>query len=151
MARPDLLVLDEPTAGIDPLVQAEVLDLVIEARRDGSSVFLSSHVLSDVQRVADEVVVIRAGKVVASGDVDALRQTARQEFTAWFTGPAPLDELEAAGVREVDVRGSEVRGVIEGAPNALLAVLARHPVEHLILSEPDLEQAFLRFYEDGSA
>lgn len=151
MARPELLVLDEPTAGVDPLVQAEVLDLVAEARSDGRSVFLSSHVLSDVQRVADEVVVIRAGKVVASGDVDALRRSARQEFTAWFTGPAPLDELRAAGVCDIEVRGTEVRGVVEGSPNPLLVVLGRHRVDHLVLPEPDLEQAFLRYYEDGSA
>lgn len=116
MARPELLVLDEPTAGVDPLVQ--ILDLVAEARDDGRSVFLSSHVLSDVQRVADQVVVIRAGKVVASGDVDAMRLTARQEFAACFTGTPPLDELRNAGVRDIEMRGSEVRGVLEGSPNA---------------------------------
>jgi len=150
MARPELLVLDEPTAGIDPLVQAEVLELVDDARADGATVFLSSHVLSDVQRVADEVVVIRAGSVVARGDVDDLRRAARQEFTVWFVGPAPEAELrEVADVHDVEVRGVEASGVVEGDPNALLAVLARHAVSHLILPEPDLERAFLRFYEDA--
>ncbi|MGD9705559.1 MAG: ABC transporter ATP-binding protein [Acidimicrobiia bacterium] len=151
MARPELLVLDEPTGGVDPLVQAEFLELVNEVRDDGRTVFLSSHVLSEVQQIADEAIVIRAGKSVASGHIEALRQTARQPFTVWFTGPPPEAELRAAaGIAQIEVRGSEVRGVIEGSPNELLAVLARHPVEHLLLPEPDLEHAFLRYYESGT-
>jgi ABC-2 type transport system ATP-binding protein len=147
MARPELLVLDEPTAGVDPLVQAEVLDLIDEARDEGRTVFLSSHALSDVQRVADDVIVIRAGALVASGGVDDLRRAARQEFAVWFAGPAPGDELRRTpGVGDVEVHGNEARGVVEGAPGPLLAVLARHDVSHLVLPEPDLEQAFLRFY-----
>ena len=149
MARPDLLVLDEPTSGVDPLVQAEFLELVTEARNDGRTVFLSSHVLSEVQRVADHVVFVRAGRAVASGDLDQLRRTSRQSFTAWFTGRPPVAQLRgAAGVEDLEIRGAEVSGVIEGPPNELLAVLAAHPVDHLLLPEPDLDQAFLRFYED---
>ncbi|HEY5873845.1 MAG TPA: ABC transporter ATP-binding protein [Ilumatobacteraceae bacterium] len=150
MARPELLVLDEPTAGVDPLVQATFLELVGEARDDGRTVFLSSHVLSEVQQIADAAIVIRAGKVVATGRIDDLRQAARQPFTAWFAGPPPEAALRSAtGVAELDVRGNEVSGVIEGPPNGLLAVLARHPVDHLLMPEPDLEQAFLRYYEGG--
>lgn len=151
MARPALLVLDEPTAGVDPFVQAEVHRLVEEARDEGRTVFLSSHVLSEVQRMADEVIVLRRGRVVATGDVDELRQGARQEFTAWFAGPPPVDELRRApGVQRVEARGREVTGLVEGPPNALLVVLARHPVEHLLFPEADLEQAFLHYYEEGA-
>jgi ABC-2 type transport system ATP-binding protein len=151
MARPELLILDEPTAGVDPLVQAEVLDLTSDARDEGRTVFLSSHVLSDVQRVADDVIVIRAGRVVATGDVDELRRAARQEFAVWFAGPAPAEELRRApGVRDVEIRGTEARGVVEGDPGPLLALLARHRLTHVVLPEPDLEQAFLRFYEDAT-
>ena len=148
MARPELLVLDEPTAGVDPLVQATFLELVGEARDDGSTVFLSSHVLSEVQQIADEAIVIRSGKVVATGRIEELRKTARQPFTAWFAGSPPEAELRTAlGLAHLDVRGNEVSGVIEGPPNGLLAVLARHPVDHLLMPESDLEQAFLRYYE----
>ena len=151
MARPDLLVLDEPTAGVDPLVQAEILDLVVDARADGQTVFLSSHVLSDVQRVADEAVVIRAGQVVASGAIGALRRTADQQFAVWFAGPAPEAELRAVpGIRDLDVRGEEARGVITGELGAFLDLLARHTVTHLVMPEPDLESAFFRYYERGA-
>ena len=152
MARPELLVLDEPTAGVDPLVQAEFLALVDEARADGRTVFLSSHVLSEVQRLADEVVVIRSGRVVASGDLDDLRQQAHQPFTVWFADAVPIDELRALpSVSELQVlHGTEAQGVIEGRPNELLALLARHDVAHVLLPEPDLERAFLDYYEDGT-
>ena len=148
MARPELLILDEPTAGVDPLVQAEFLALVAEARDRGATVFLSSHVLSEVQRAADHVVVIRAGQIVAAGSVDEVRHAARQPFVAMFVDTPPIAELETtSGVGDVHARGREVSGVIEGSPNALLAVLAKHPLEHLLLPEPDLEDAFLRFYQ----
>jgi ABC-2 type transport system ATP-binding protein len=151
MARPELLVLDEPTSGIDPLVQEQFRELVDEVRADGRTVFLSSHVLGEVQRVADEVVVLRQGVAVASDDVDALRQSARQPFTVWFDGPAPQAELRSLpDVTGLEVRGSEVSGVLEGRPDGLIALLARHPVQHLLIPEPDLEEAFLELYEgDG--
>ncbi|MEX2293966.1 MAG: ABC transporter ATP-binding protein [Acidimicrobiales bacterium] len=148
MARPDLLILDEPTSGLDPLVQEEFLHLAEEVRADGRTIFLSSHVLSEVQRVADHVIVLRAGRVVATGDVADLRHRASQPFTVWFRSTPPLDELRAVpGVRDVDVRGNEVSGIVDDEPTGLLAVLGRHPVDHVLFPEPDLEQAFLRFYE----
>jgi ABC-2 type transport system ATP-binding protein len=152
MARPELLILDEPTSGIDPLVQAELAALLEEVRAEGRTVFLSSHMLSEVQRSADEVIVIRAGKVVACGPLDTLRRTARQAFTVWFRGDVPTAELHAApGVVELTVREQQASGIVEGDPNGLLAVLARHDVEHLVLAEPDLEQAFLHYYTEGGS
>ena len=151
MARPELLILDEPTAGVDPLIQAEFIAMVDEVRADGRTVFLSSHMLSEVQRVADHVIVIRAGKQVASGTLDDLRQQARQPFTVWFGGSAPIEELRTvASLHDLEVtHGTEVRGSIEGHPGELLRLLARHDVVHLLLPEPDLEQAFLGYYSDG--
>jgi ABC-2 type transport system ATP-binding protein len=152
MAKPELLILDEPTGGLDPLVQAEFHALVEEARGAGRTVFLSSHVLSEVQRVADRVVVIRQGRAVADGAVDELRQSTRQPFTASFTGDPPEAELRAAaGVSELHVHGREVTGKVEGSPTALFAVLGRHPLEHVLLPEPDLEDAFHRLYDDGTS
>jgi ABC-2 type transport system ATP-binding protein len=126
------------------------LKLVAEVRDEGRTVFLSSHVLSEVQHVADDVVILRAGRVVASGRLEDLRQSARQPFAVWFRDAAPESELAAAsGVRELEVRGRQARGSVEGSPDSLLAVLAGHVVEHLQFPEPDLEDAFRRFYTDG--
>ena len=148
MSRPEVLILDEPTGGLDPLVQAEFQALVDEERDRGATLFLSSHILSEVQRVADRVIVIRRGRAVASGSIDELRLTARQPFTVWFAGDPPIGELRGVpGVSDVVVRGREVSGVVEGPPSRFLGVLARAEVEHLLMPEPDLEQAFLRLYE----
>ncbi len=151
MARPELLVLDEPTSGVDPLVQAEFADLVSEAAAEGRTVFLSSHVLSEVQHLADHVIVIRSGQVVASGSVAELRHLARQPFRVRFDDTPPVQELAAArGVADVHLRGNEVSGLVEGSPEALLGVLARHSVSSLLMPEPDLEDAFLRLYDGDS-
>jgi ABC-2 type transport system ATP-binding protein len=150
MSQPELLVLDEPTGGLDPLIQAEFRELVAESVEDGASVFLSSHVLSEVQQVADRVIVIRQGRVVADGDVDELRHAASQPFTAWFTDEPPVEALRAtAGVHDLITRGREVSGVVDGSPDGLVRLLARHRLDHLLLPEPDLEQAFLDLYSDG--
>lgn len=154
MGRPELLLLDEPTGGLDPLVQAEFGELLLEARAGGQTVFLSSHVLSEVQHTADDVVVIREGRRVAEGSVDELRRAARQPFTAWFPASTDLaavlaDLRSVAGTDDLRSRGDEIEGVIEGPPAELLAALARHRVEHLLLPEPDLEQAFLRYCSDA--
>ncbi len=149
MAQPDLLILDEPTAGLDPLVQAEFQLLLAEAVEAGASVFLSSHVLSEVQQTADRVIVIRAGRVVAEGDVAELRHAASQPFTAWFADEPPVGDLRSVpGVHDLVVRGREVSGVVDGSPDGLVAVLAQHHLEHLLLPEPDLEQAFLSLYDE---
>lgn len=151
MSKPELLVLDEPTSGVDPLVQAEFLELLDEARADGRSVFLSSHVLSEVQRAADDVIVIREGQVVVAGSLDDLRRQARQPFTVWFDGGVPEQELRSiASVHDLEVlHGTEARGTIEGDPREFLAAISRHAVSHLLMPEPDLEQAFLDYYGDG--
>ena len=147
MARPELLVLDEPTGGLDPLIQAEFQALVTEIREEGRTVFLSSHVLSEVQRLADHVIVIRDGRVVASGGTDELRDRARHRFTVWFRDEPPIADLAAAaGVENVRADGREVSGVISGSPDELISVLARHRVEHLVMPDPDLADAFLGLY-----
>jgi ABC-2 type transport system ATP-binding protein len=149
MARPELLVLDEPTGGLDPLVQAEFAALVREACNDGATVFLSSHVLDEVQRIADHVVVVRRGRVVAEGSLEDLRHLARQPFRASYDAAPPFDALAAVpGVADLRVEGRDLEGVVEGPPAAFLAALAATAPLHLTMREPDLEDAFLRFYGD---
>jgi ABC-2 type transport system ATP-binding protein len=143
----DLLVLDEPTNGLDPLMQHEFVELVREAKRAGRTVFLSSHVLSEVQRVADRVVVLRAGRIVASGTVGELRGRARQRIEVWFAGDPPAEELRALpGLEGVAVDGRRFTATLTGPVDPLLRLLATHEVESLLVEEPDLEEAFLDLY-----
>jgi ABC-2 type transport system ATP-binding protein len=147
VANAEMLVLDEPTTGLDPLMQHEFLALVREARAGGTTVFLSSHVLSEVQRAADRVAVLRAGKIVAVGAVDELQGRARQRVEAWFAGEPPAAEL--AGLADLSAQlidGRRFTAVLAGPVQPLLEVLGRHPVQSLVLEEPDLEETFLDLY-----
>jgi ABC-2 type transport system ATP-binding protein len=148
---PELLVLDEPTSGLDPLMQHEFLALVADAREAGSTVFLSSHVLSEVQRAADRVAVLRAGRIVAQGTVDELRGRVRQRIEVWFAEDVDEAEIRAIpGLEDLVVEGRRWSATLSGPVDPVLAVLARHPVASLVLEEPNLEDAFLELYGDDS-
>ena len=149
--KPDLLILDEPTSGLDPLMQHEFIRMVAEARDAGATVFLSSHVLSEVQRAADRVAVLRAGRIVTQGTVDELRGRARQRVEVWFAEDVDGTELRSIpGLEEPVVDGRRLAATMSGPVDPLLAVLSRHPVASLIVEEPNLEDAFLDLYGDPS-
>jgi ABC-2 type transport system ATP-binding protein len=151
LADAELLILDEPTNGLDPLMQREFLTLVREARQRGTTIFLSSHVLSEVQRAADRVAVLRQGSLLAVGDVEELRRRARQRVEVWFAGPTPIDELATlSGLVEQHVDDHHFTAVLAGSVEPLLALLAAHHVVSLLVEEPDLEEAFLDLYEAAS-
>jgi len=144
MHRPELALLDEPTSGLDPLLQQEFLTLVREERDAGTSVFLSSHVLSEVEDVADRVALVRDGRIVVVDDVAALRAAAGQRLDVTFTEDVPLGAL--AGVEELEIEGLRARGVWRGEAGTLLATLARLPVARLELRDRDLEELVLDAY-----
>jgi len=151
--RPELLVLDEPTSGLDPLVQQTFRDLVREAAVEGRTVFLSSHVLDEVQHTADRVGVLRAGRLVAVDRVDTLLTKVVRHARITFSGPPPLDELRTVpGVVEATADGVDgVRVVLEGPAGKLLEALGPHHPVDLHLGEPDLEDVFLGYYRAGDA
>jgi ABC-2 type transport system ATP-binding protein len=144
MHRPELALLDEPTSGLDPLLQREFLELVREERDAGTTVFLSSHVLSEIEGVADRVALVRDGRIVVVDDVAGLRAAAGQRLEVTFEGPVPTGAL--AGVDELHVTGSHARGVWRGAPRPLLAALATERVVHLELRDRDLQELVLGAY-----
>jgi ABC-2 type transport system ATP-binding protein len=148
MHRPDLLILDEPTTGLDPLVQREFLGLVRDARDEGRTVFLSSHILYEVEAVADVVGILRQGELVVVESVDRLKAQARRRIDLTFAGVAPLAELErVAAVREVRPTGPTAHIVVEGSTAELLAVAAPHGIDQVVTHEPDLEEIFMAYYE----
>jgi ABC-2 type transport system ATP-binding protein len=147
MHEPDLLVLDEPTSGLDPLVQETFYELVAEVTERGATVFLSSHVLSEVQHMADRVGLIREGRLDLVDSVENLRSRAFTHVEATLAEPPPPGAFTGvAGVERVDQDGDVVRFALEGEIDALLKALARFHVKALDVREADLEDVFLARY-----
>ena len=155
MHRPELLLLDEPTTGLDPLMQRTVLDMVRAARDAGATVFFSSHHLAEVQAIADRVGIIRAGRLAEVIDTRALAERAVHRVHVRLQEGAGVDLDALAGVRGVtSVEGeAEDRGTglitlqVEGAMDALIRALASLPVETLETEQPSLEEVFMAYYE----
>jgi ABC-type multidrug transport system ATPase subunit len=154
MHRPRLLILDEPTSGLDPLNQQEFDRMVKEARDDGRTVFLSSHVLSEVEKTCTRVGIIRDGSLVRIGDVAEVKSIKRYEITITFANAIPVETFKALdGVIEVEAlnHGHGVRLAMQGAADAVIKAAARFPVVSLTSYEPSLEDIFLRYYEADAA
>jgi ABC-2 type transport system ATP-binding protein len=150
MHRPRVLILDEPTSGLDPLNQQEFDGMVREARDEGRTVLLSSHVLSEVEKTCTRVGIIREGRLVKVGDIADLKDIKRYEITISFAKPVPASAFEKLdGVVEVETlnSGSAVRLAMQGAADAVIKAAAHYPVVSLTSYEPSLEDIFLRFYE----
>ena len=151
MHQPDLLVLDEPTQGLDPLMQRVFLELLSEQRDAGRTVFLSSHILAEVEEVADRVAIIRNGRLATVRDINALKARTRRRLELRFTEGVepPFDQLGAVeGVIQVARLGSTVEVVVEGSMAELLRFVAPFGVERVVSNEVDLEGVFLQYYEE---
>ncbi|MEV4012648.1 ABC transporter ATP-binding protein [Nonomuraea angiospora] len=149
MHEPELLILDEPTGGLDPLVQQEFLAMVREVRQSGRTVLMSSHVLAEVENVSDRVGIVRDGRLVAVEEVAALREKAVRRVELHFDAPVPRAAFESLpGVRDLRVEGAGVRCTIDGRPDALIKAAAAFTVVHMVSAEPDLEEIFLTYYGD---
>ena len=147
MHRPELVVLDEPTSGLDPLVQQEVYRLIDEIRAEGVTIFFSSHVLSEVERVADRVGIIREGRLVEVEELEALRLKAVRTFEVVFEDSPSISEFESLdGVRSAGVHGNILHCQVIGSIDELIKVVARHPVRNLVSHGADLEALFLDYY-----
>jgi ABC-2 type transport system ATP-binding protein len=155
MHKPRVLILDEPTSGLDPLNQQEFDGMVGEAKKEGRTVFLSSHVLSEVEKTCDRVGIIRDGTLVKIGGVHELMDIKRYEITISFARPVPVDTFaKLDGVAEVETLndGMAVRLAMQGAADAVIKAAAQFQVVSLTSYEPSLEDVFLRYYErDGQA
>jgi ABC-2 type transport system ATP-binding protein len=153
MHKPRVLILDEPTSGLDPLNQQEFDGMVKEAREEGRTVFLSSHVLSEVEKTCTRVGIIREGKLVKIGGVHDLRDIKRYEITITFAQPVPVDAFtQLEGVTDVERLndGRALRLAMQGSADAVIKAAAHYPVVSLTSYEPSLEDVFLRYYEsDG--
>jgi ABC-2 type transport system ATP-binding protein len=146
--RADLLILDEPTSGLDPLMEVAFRETVREATERGQTIFLSSHILSEVEALCDRVGILRQGRLVDEGTLAQLRHLGSQTIEVTFAGPAPeLDGL--SGVRVESAGPNAVRCEVSGSVGPLIAALAEHPVVALTSREPSLEEIFLHHYDSS--
>ncbi|MCX7680479.1 MAG: ABC transporter ATP-binding protein [Anaerolineae bacterium] len=151
MHRPELLILDEPTTGLDPLVQQVLYELLEEVRREGRTVFFSSHILPEVERLCDRVGILREGRLVAVETVSGLKGVAVRRIDLVLDGPVDPQPFRAVpGVREVTAAGSTLHIAVQGSMDPLIKAAAQHTVLNIVTYEPNLEEAFLAFYRgDG--
>ena len=144
--RADLLILDEPTSGLDPLMEMAFRQTVREAKERNQTVFLSSHILSEVEALCDRVGILREGRLVDEGTLAELRHLKAQTIDVTFDGRAPkIDPPPGVAIERTAPNG--LRFELSGTPRALLEILARHPIATLTSREPSLEEIFLHHYD----
>jgi beta-exotoxin I transport system ATP-binding protein len=149
MHEPELLILDEPITGLDPLVQASFHELLAEVSGQGRTVFLSSHTLSEVERVTHRVAILREGRLVVVDSIENLRRVAVQRLEIEFAQPVALDEFRGLpGVREASSEDGRVTIAFEGPADPIVKAAATHEVRAIRVPENELEEIFLRYYRD---
>jgi ABC-2 type transport system ATP-binding protein len=149
MHTPELLILDEPTSGLDPFLQQQVVAMIRDARAGGQTVFMSSHVMAEVQQTADRVGIIREGRLVAVERVEDLRERSVRRIEIQFEAPVTAQEfsvLPAVGDVTVDPTGTTLRCRLDGRADALIKAAGRHTVLSFLSEEPDLEELFFHYY-----
>ena len=150
--RPDLLVLDEPTAGLDPLIQQSFFEILFEARNEGRTVFLSSHVIAEVDRTCDRAAIIREGNLVQVDSIEAIRRLAFHYVELTFRAPVATTAFESLdGVSEVAARDSSITMRVLGPIGPVIAAAGRFDLLDVVSREPNLEDVFLAQYGRSSA
>lgn len=150
MSRPDLLILDEPTGGLDPLVQQTVMEMVREVKADGRTVFFSSHILPEVQAVCDRVGIIREGELVATQRVEELIAAHLKRLTLSFAELPPADTFKLEGVTEIARKEQSVTLEVRENLPQVLSIAARHNIQDIETQTMSLEEIFLAFYGKGN-
>lgn len=145
--NPRLLILDEPTGGLDPLMQREFFAILRERNEQGTSIFLSSHVLSEIQRNCNRAAIIREGKIIACNSVEALSDTSAKKVI--IHGDIDISSLSC--VRSIQQNKDSVSFLYSGDLNLLMKVLSQNDIKDISISEPDLEEIFLHYYSDKNA
>jgi ABC-2 type transport system ATP-binding protein len=149
MCDPEVLILDEPTSGLDPLLQKVFNDFLLEEQARGKTIFMSSHIMSDVEKVCQRVAVIRQGELVTVAEVETLREKAGQRVTIEFGDPVTEEELSRLpGVSMVKRTNKHYQFTVSGNMDPLIKALGQHEVIRLYSEEAPLEEVFLQFYEE---
>ncbi len=146
MADQDLIILDEPTSGLDPLMQQVTYDILREEKAKGKAIFMSSHILAEVEEVCDRVAIIRRGKLQVTEDIESLREKMGKKLTVEFTEKVDPEKFKMNGVNQIEVDGKKISMVITANLDEVIKEVSRHKIITMNLETFSLEQMFLRYY-----
>ena len=144
--EPDLIILDEPTLGLDPLMQKTFFALIREENQRGASILMSSHILSEVQRICGRVAIIKEGRILAIDTIDALKEKNVRRFTLEAKQPLNIDLFHMDGIKDLVVKDRVCEFIYRGDVNQIMKLVAKIDLDSITISEPDLEEIFLHFY-----
>ncbi|MDF2936363.1 MAG: ABC-type multidrug transport system, ATPase component [Paenibacillaceae bacterium] len=145
--EPKLIILDEPTSGLDPLMQQRFFELIAEENRKGATVFFSSHILSEVQRLCDRVAFIKDGRIIKQEKVSVLQENSYKKFHLETKAPIGQGLQHLEGVSGFSAKENSAGFIFRGNINAMMKELAELDLRNLSITEPDLEEIFLHYYE----
>ena len=144
--EPKLIILDEPTSGLDPLMQQRFFDLLTEENKKGATIFFSSHILSEVQKMCSRVAFIKEGKIIKLEKMSALQENSYKRFSIETKAAAPVDTFRLDGVSDLEVNGNEIKFIYRGNINDIMKTVAQTELRNISIEEPDLEEIFLHYY-----
>jgi len=146
--KPELLILDEPTNGLDPLMQNRFYQLVRQEQKRGATVFFSSHILTEVERICQRVAVVKEGRIIALEDVAGLRKKHLRRVNVSFTQPVTESQLNVSGITGWIAKNGGITFLYAGEPNDLLKAMAKQDVASISIEEPSLEEVFMHYYQE---
>ena len=147
---PKLIILDEPTSGLDPLMQQRFFELLAQENKKGVTIFFSSHILSEVQKMCSRVAFIKAGKIIRLEKMSTLQENSYKRFYIETKSAASADIFKLDGVSNLEIKGSEIKFIYRGNINAVMQRIAQVELRNISIEEPDLEEIFMHYYaEEG--
>jgi len=144
--RPELLILDEPTSGLDPLIQNQLFELLSAEKKRGITIFFSSHILSEVQRMCDRVAIIKEGRILRVEEIADIRGRTHKHVRAVSNTPDAWKGFTLPGASEIEVKGAEIAFWYSGAMGALMEALSERPIDNIWIEDPSLEEIFMHDY-----
>lgn len=144
--EPKLIILDEPTSGLDPLMQQKFFELIAEENKKGATVFFSSHILSEVQRMCSRVALIKEGRIIKLEKMSTLQENSYKRFSIETKAATPADAFRLNGVSNLEVNGNEIKFIFRGNINTIMKKVAETELLNISIEEPDLEEIFLHYY-----
>lgn len=144
---PKLIILDEPTSGLDPLMQQKFFELLEDENKKGATILLSSHILSEVQRLCDRVAIIKEGKIIKLDKISTLQENNHKKFKIEMKSKIDENYFRASGVSNLEVNGNIVSFIFSGNINFIMKKISETEIKNIYIEEPDLEEIFMHYYE----